>query len=103
MVSKWSHRAGGRQMACITAPVMDSCVVMQTTTEEIPMTDPTMALLEATESLERAETEARIADVALSTLVPDAPLCLKVRAVERARPADAELASARATSAAAQD
>jgi hypothetical protein len=103
MVSMRCRSPRGRRRSLMSGAGHALMRAMETTTKEIPMTDTTMALLEATERLERAETEARIADVALSTLVPDAPLRFKVRAVERARRADAELTAARAAYEAAQD
>ena len=67
------------------------------------MTDPTMALLEATERLDRAETEARIAEIRLNSLVIGAPLRYGVAATVRLRRADTELAAAQAAYEAAQD
>ena len=67
------------------------------------MTDPTLELLEASERLERAEADRRIAELRYSTLVADAPLRLKVEAIERLRRAGAELDAARAAYEAAQD
>ena len=67
------------------------------------MTDPTLGLLEASERLERAEADHRVAELRYSTLVAEAPLRFKVEAIERLRRADAELTDARAAYEAAQD
>ena len=67
------------------------------------MTDPTLDLLEASERLERAEADRRVAELRYTTLVADAPLRFKVEAIERLRRADAELDAARAAYEAAQD
>ena len=67
------------------------------------MTDPTRDLLEASERLERAEADHRVAELRYTTLVVDAPLRFKVEAIERLRRADAVLDAARAASEAAQD
>ena len=67
------------------------------------MTDPTRDLLEASERLQRAEADRRVAELRYTTLVADAPLRFKVEAIERLRRADAELDAARAAYEAAQD
>ena len=67
------------------------------------MTDPTLDLLEASERLERAEADRRVAELRYATLLADAPLRFKVEAIERLRRADAELTNARAAYEAAQD
>ena len=67
------------------------------------MTDPTLELLEASERLERAETDRRVAELRYSTLVAEAPLRFKVEAIERLRRTDAELTDARAAYEATQD
>ena len=67
------------------------------------VTDPMRELLEASERLERAEVDRRVAELRNATLVADAPLRFKVEAIERLRRADAELDAARAAYEAAQD
>ena len=67
------------------------------------MTDPTLELLEASERLEQAEADRRVAELRYTTLVADAPLRFKVEAIERLRRADAERDAARAAYEAAQD
>ena len=67
------------------------------------MTDPTSDLLGASERLERAKTDRRVAELRYTTLVADAPLRFKVQAIERVRRADAELDAARAGYEATQD
>ena len=67
------------------------------------MTDPTLGLLEASERLERAETDRRVAELRYTTLVADAPLRFKVEAIERLRRADADMTDARTAYEAAQD
>ena len=67
------------------------------------MTDPMRDLLEASERLERAEADRRVAELRYSTLVADAPLRFKVEAIERLRRADADMTDARTAYEAAQD
>ncbi len=57
--------------------------ITATTKGATTMTDPAIALLEATERLERAQTEVRIAGIRLDSLVPGAPLspCRRVQRV----------------------
>jgi len=67
------------------------------------MTDATRDLLGASERLEQAEADHRVAELRYSTLVADAPLRFKVEAIERLRRADAELDAANTAYEAAQD
>ncbi len=67
------------------------------------MTDPMRDLLEASERLQRAEADRRVAELRYTTLVAEAPLRFKVEAIERLRRADAVLHAARAAYEAAQD
>ena len=67
------------------------------------MTDPAIALLEATERLERAHTEVRIAGIRLDSLVLGAPLRYGVEATDRLRRALDEQDAAQAAFDAAQD
>lgn len=77
--------------------------VTATTEGATTMTDPAVALLEATERLERAHTEVRIAELRLDSLVLGAPLRYGVEATDLLRHALAEQDAARASFDAAQD
>lgn len=77
---------------------------MDTSTAQTPTTTQNaLALLDATERLERAETEVRIAALRIDTLVIGAPLRYGVEATERYRRALAKRDAAQAAFDAAQD
>lgn len=77
--------------------------IIATTKGAALMTGPAIALLEATERLERAHTKVRIAEVRHDSLVPGAPLRYGVEATARLRGALAEQDAAQAAFDAAQD
>ena len=65
--------------------------------------DAMAAQIAACERLERAQTEVRIAEISVNSLVIGAPLRYGVAATVRLRRADTELAAAQAAYEAAQD
>ncbi len=78
-------------------------VSMDTNTTETTTMTNSQTLLDATERFEAARTAVRIAQTRIDSLVPTAPLSVKVEATRRLRAVDAELAKARSAYDAAQD